>query len=212
MRPAYAHMIDYYPEKLIALHLTDLWKTAPVSMESCWVMQTWLDRGWDIDYIFDKAIQWHMSTFNNKSSAVPAALEPKVKAWLNRMGYRFVLGRFTYTATVDRSRKLEFGALVTNKGDAPIYRPYQLALRIRGVQTEQVFVTDAPLEQWLPGDSYYEGAVFLPFGLTDGEYQIAVALVDPDNRKPAVKMAIEGVAADGWYPMGAFELHAQTTH
>ena len=212
MRPAYAHMIDYYPEKLIQLHLTDLWKTAPVSMESCWVMQTWLDRGWDIDYILDKAIQWHVSTFNNKSSAVPAALEPKVKAWLNRMGYRFVLERFTWTATVDRSRKLEFGALVTNKGDAPIYRPYQLALRIRGAQTEQIFVTDAPLEQWLPGDSYYESAVFLPSGLADGAYQIDVALVDPGTRKPAVKMAIEGVAADGWYPMGAFELRAQTTH
>lgn len=211
MRPAYAHMIDYYPEKLVQLHLTELWKTAPVSMESCWVMQTWLDRGWDIDYILDKAIQWHVSTFNNKSSPVPADLEPKVRAWLNRMGYRFVLDRFTYTLKVDASRRLEFGALVTNKGDAPIYRPFRFAIRVREEKSEHIFLAAEQLEQWMPGDSYFEEAVFLPASARDGEYSIDVAIVDADSRKPAVKMAIEGMAADGWYPMGKFDLRAQPT-
>jgi hypothetical protein len=209
MRPGYAHMYDYYPEKLVKLNLTELWKTAPVSMESCWVMQTWEDRKWDIDYILDKAIQWHVSSFNNKSSAVPADLVPKVNAFLNRMGYRFVLGRFAYTPAIDASRKLQFSALITNKGNAPIYRPYQFALRIHGKGFDKVLPTHAPVQQWMPGDSLYEDAVFLPRELPDGVYAVDVAIVDPDSHQPKVKMAIEGMTADGWYPMGELTLRAQ---
>lgn len=203
----FAHMLDYYPEKILKLNLSDAWKTAPVSMESCWVMQSWEDRGWDIDYIFDKAIQWHVSSFNNKSSAVPADLWPKVNAWLNRMGYRFVLDRFAYSPSVDASRKLNFSALVTNKGNAPIYRPYVFALRVKNATSESVKETGARLQSWLPGDHLYEDAVFLPRELPDGKYQVEVAIIDHETRKPAVKLAIDGVDSDGWYPLGDLDVH-----
>jgi len=31
---------------------------------------------------------------------------------------------------------------------------------------------------------------------------LAVAIVDPSSREPKIKLAIAGVAPDGWYPMG----------
>ena len=38
-------------------------------MEVCWVMQHWLDKGWDVNYIIDQSLKWHISSFNGKSSA-----------------------------------------------------------------------------------------------------------------------------------------------
>jgi hypothetical protein len=203
----FSHMLDYYPEKILELQLSDAWKLAPVSMESCWVMQTWKDKGWDIDYIMDKAIQWHVSSFNNKASAVPAELWPKVNAWLERMGYRFVVDRFEYQSAVDASRKLDFNVLITNKGNAPVYRPYTLAIRLKGPGGESILPTSAPIEDWLPGDHMYEDAVFLPWNLPDGKYDLAIAMVGSHTQTPRIKLAIEGRDSDGWYPMGQVEVH-----
>ena len=38
--------------------------------------------------------------------------------------------------------------------------------------------------------------------MPEGAYQIEVAVVEPVTYKPAVKIAIEGMNKDGWYPMG----------
>jgi len=55
---------------------------------------------------------------------------------------------------------------------------------------------------WPPGDVVYDDAVFLPEEMPEGEYDLALALVDPVNRDPKVKLAIAGSDADGWYPLG----------
>lgn len=34
-------MTDLYPESIMEDGLSDAWKKAPVTMEGCWVMQTW---------------------------------------------------------------------------------------------------------------------------------------------------------------------------
>jgi hypothetical protein len=63
-------------------------------------------------------------------------------------------------------------------------------------------LAQADIRKWLPGDVIYDGAVFLPADLPPGEYDLEIALVDPATREPKVKLAIAGVAPDGWYPMG----------
>jgi Domain of unknown function (DUF4832)/Beta-galactosidase len=199
-------MTDRYPEDIIELGLADAWKTAPVAMEACGVMQHWKDEGWDLSYIMEEAIKWHVSSFNAKSSAVPAAWQPHVDEWLNRMGYRFVLRRFTFAATVDASRKLPFTSWWENKGDAPAYRRYPLAIRLKSEKTSIVLVTDADIRTWLPGDNLYNSAVFLPYSLPDADYQIEVALVDPETHEPKIRLAIEGRESDGWYPLGTIKL------
>lgn len=202
-------MTDYYPEDIINLGLADVWKTAPVTMEACGVMQNWLDRGWDISYIINEAVKWHVSSFNAKSSAVPAAWSPQVNEWLNRMGYRFVLRRFTYPGTVDASRKLAFTSWWENKGDAPAYRQWPLALRLKSGADSVVLVTTADVRRWLPGDNLYNNSVFVPRSLPDGDYTLDIALVDPATNQPKIKLAIAGREADGWYPLGAVKLSTQ---
>jgi len=200
--PNWSHMLDYYPEGIINFGMQDAWKKAPVTLEVCWVIEQWKNNGWDVDYIIDQSLKWHISSFNAKSSPVPQEWWPQVNRWLKKMGYRFVLRKFTYPAVVQPDGKLEFTSWWENQGVAPCYRRFPLALRLKGAASTEVLVTDSDIRTWLPGDSLYDGAVFVPAGLPPGEYELAVAIVDPSSREPQIKLAIAGVAPDGWYPMG----------
>ena len=99
-----------------------------MSLEVCWVMQHWKDMGWDIDYIIDQSLKWHISSFNGKSSAVPKEWWPQVNRWLKRMGYRFVLRKFTFPANVKTAAKFEFTSWWENKGVAPLLSPLPTGL------------------------------------------------------------------------------------
>jgi len=204
--PAWSHMQDYYPQGIINFGMQDAWKKAPVSIEVCWVMQHWKDKGWDVDYIIDQSLKWHISSFNGKSSAVPDAWWPSVNRWLKKMGYRYVLRKFTYPATVRPQGKLEFTTWWENKGVAPCYREFPLALRLKSAQRSAVMTTAADIRTWLPGDVVYDDGVFVPADLAPGEYELAIAIVDPASREPKVKLAIAGMEPDGWYPLGKIEV------
>ena len=71
-------------------------------------MQHWKDKDWDVDYIIDQSLKWHISSFNGKSSAVPEQWRPHVDRWLTKMGYRFVLWKFTAPPVVPPFGKLAF--------------------------------------------------------------------------------------------------------
>lgn len=201
------HMTDYYPEAVIEDGLQNAWKTAPVSLEACGVMQTWKDHGWDISYIIDQSLKWHVSSFNAKSSAVPKEWWPEVNRWLKHMGYRFALRRFTYPAVIGPDRKIAFTSWWENDGDAPCYRKFTLALRLSNNQTSAVIMTSADIRTWMPGDNLYNNSVFIPANLPDGDYQVSIAILDSLTRKPAIKLAIQGMEADGWYDLGKVTVH-----
>jgi hypothetical protein len=169
-------------------------------------MQEWKNRGWDVDYIIEQSLKWHISSFNNKSSAVPAEWEPQVKQWLNRMGYRFVLRRFAYPDRVAPQGRLAFQSWWENKGVAPCYRQFPLALRLRGEKRREVLLTGADIRTWLPGDAVYDDAVFVPADMPAGTYDLQIGVVDPRTQKPAVKLAIEGIDGEGWYTLGTIEV------
>lgn len=207
--PKRNHMTDIYPEAIATLHLDEQWKTAPVSMESCWVMQHWKDEGWDFQYIAAQAIKWHVSTFNNKSSAVPEEWWPQVQGWLRHMGYRFALRRFAFPANLGRDRTLAYESWWENKGNAPVYRPYRLALQLSGTAGTWTLPLATDVEQWLPGDIVRNGSVVLPGDIPDGEYHLAVALIDPVSPEPRIHLAVEGEPADGWFPLGQIQLRSQ---
>ena len=58
-----------------------------------------------VKYIFDQSLKWHISSFNAKSSPVPPEWQDLVDDWLKKMGYRFVLRRFTYPDSVQKNDK-----------------------------------------------------------------------------------------------------------
>jgi hypothetical protein len=206
--PTWSHMYDYYPQQIIASGMRDAWQRAPVTLEVCWVMQHWKDKGWDVRYIIDQSLKWHISSFNAKSSAVPKEWWPEVNRWLKLMGYRFVLRKFTYPSSVEPSGKLEFTSWWENKGVAPCYKPYRVALRLRSEQAKATFLTEANITEWLPGDNLLDGRVFVPKDLPAGEYALEIAMVDPASALPRIKLAIEGRQPDAWYPLGKIRVTA----
>ncbi len=206
----WTHMYDYYPQGIINFGMKDAWKTAPISLEICGTFTSWKQRqGYDKDdvkYIFDESLKWHISSFNAKSSPVPDEWKPLVDEWLKKMGYRFALRRFTYPDVVRPNGKLDFTTWWDNKGVAPCYKNFLLALRLKNDARTEVLVTDANIKRWLPGDNLYDDAVFLPLDMPTGEYDIQIGIVDRFSYEPKVKLAIEGMEPDGWYQLGKIKV------
>jgi hypothetical protein len=53
----------------------------------------------------------------------------------------------------------------------------------------------------------YNSSIFIPADLPDGDHQLSIAVIDPATRKPAIKLAIRGMNADGWYNLGDVDVH-----
>jgi len=202
----WTHMYDFYPQSIIEYGTQDAWQTAPVSLEICGTFLRWRDQekysADDVKYIFDETLKWHITSFNAKSSAVPPEWQPLVNDWLKKMGYRFVLRRFTYPERVKRNARLDFTSWWENKGVAPCYEAFPLAIRLKNKKEEMTFLTRAHIPKWLPGDNIYNDALFIPGTMKAGEYDVQIALLDRFTHKPKVLLAIEGKDKDGWYTLG----------
>ena len=204
--PTWSHMNDYYPQAIINFGMQDAWKKAPVTLEICWVMKHWKDMGWDVDHIIDESLKWHISSFNAKSSPVPDEWWPSVNRWLKKMGYRFILRKFTYPDRLKPNGKLSFTSWWENKGVAPCYKKFPLALRLKDDEKAEILITDADIRTWLPGDNLYDNTVLVPSNMPRGEYDLQIGILETLSNKPKVKIAISGKQPDGWYYLGKIKI------
>jgi hypothetical protein len=207
----WTHMYDFYPREIINCNVQDNWKQSPLSFEICGTFLTWRDtHGYgreEVQYIFNQSLKWHISSFNAKSSPVPEEWNDLVNDWLKKMGYRFVLRRFTYPSQVSQNGKLSFTSWWENKGVAPCYKDFIPAIRLKsGGQETIMILPDFNLKEWLPGDIVFDEDVFIPLDFPAGTYDLQIALVDRLKHQPRVKLAIEGKVDDGWYQLGKIKV------
>jgi hypothetical protein len=206
----WTHMYDFYPQEIIRCGLQEDWKQSPLSFEICGTFLRWRDQeGYDRDdvqYIFNETLKWHISSFNAKSSPVPPEWQDLVDDWLKKMGYRFVLRRFSYPAQVQAHGPLSFESWWENKGVAPCYKDFTLALRLVSGYRSVVLPTTAQVRAWLPGDNIFDHSLHIPDNVAKGSYELQLAIVDRLNYEPRVDLAIEGRLEDGWYPLGQIEV------
>ncbi|MBK8884898.1 MAG: DUF4832 domain-containing protein [Bacteroidales bacterium] len=206
----WSHMYDFYPREIINCNVQDDWKKSPLSFEICGTFLDWRDEQKygreQVKYIFDQSLKWHISSFNAKSSPVPAEWQDLVDDWLRKMGYRFVLRRFTYPENVRLNEKLSFTTWWENKGVAPCYKDFTLAIRIKSEKKSFIHVTDARVIDWLPGDIVCDDSFFIPSDLPEGIYDVQVAIVDRVKHEPRVNLANEGKQGDGWYQIGKISI------
>lgn len=217
---SWCHMCQGYPGWYRDARLADAWQRGPVAYESCWDMRKWVAEGWPLRYIFNYALATHATYLNNKSAPLPDSPEvrPEVERFLKRLGYRFVLREVRHPASVTAGGDLALTSVWQNTGSAPCYRPSQVAWRLGGT----VLRTTETVRDWLPGSvelftpEFLKSPPDLPDGerhtlpqrlplpaeLAPGEQELAVALVDPATGAPALRLALEGRGADGWYPVG----------
>lgn len=205
MRAKWSHMLDFYPRQIVKAGIEDVWKRGPVSMETCGVPQSWKNQGWDVHYILEEALRWHVTSMNVKSSAIPPDWKPAFDDLQKRMGYRLELRRFEHPAAVKQASDVPIKMWWVNSGVAPVYRSYILALSLHSANHDAVLEVPADVRKWLPGDVVVEESVPLP-AMAAGEYRIRVALLDPRTRKPAIQLGIVGRTSDGWYDLGSVKV------
>jgi hypothetical protein len=195
-------MLDVYPQQIVRAGIQDVWKRSPVSLESCWVPAYWKEQGWDVGYILEQALRWHVTSVNVKSSAIPPEWHASFEAFQKRLGYRLILRRFEYPAQARAGGMLRITMWWLNAGVAPPYRPYELALELRSASAARLIRLPVDVRTWLPGDAVWDGNIYVPDDLALGEYRLRIALLDPRLLKPAIRLAVEGREADGWYALG----------
>ncbi|HZU26531.1 MAG TPA: DUF4832 domain-containing protein [Bryobacteraceae bacterium] len=205
MRAKWGAMLDQYPEEIATTGIGDVWKRSPVSLETCGVPGGWVKHGYDVKYILDEALRWHITSLNVKSSSIPESVKPLFDDLQRRMGYRFELRRIEYPQKVRGGENARVQMWWVNSGVAPIYSPYILALAIDGAVVE---IPGVDVRKWLPGDVVVDEAVPVP-RVDAGDHRLRVALLDPRTKKPAIRLGTEGRQNDGWYDLGAITVSSE---
>ena len=66
--------------------------------------------------------------------------------------------------------------------------------------------TDWNVLKWLPGRYIQSTKIEMPDDIKPGRYLVYFSLLDPYTHKPAVKLAVDGADAQGWYSWSTFEV------
>ena len=172
-------MLDFYPLQIVRAGIQDVWQRSPVSLETCWVPAYWKEQGWDVDYILNQALRWHVSSVNVKSTAIPPEWKNQFDEFQKKMGYRFILRRLEYPQRAKAGAMIPVSMWWLNAGVAPVYRPYRLAIQFWSQASSAVAPLDTDVRKWLPGDAVVDANVYVPDSLKPGTYRVRVALLDP---------------------------------
>ncbi len=198
------HMTDAYPAVANGIAST-AWQRGPVSMESCGVAQDWLNAGFDIDLILAKGLEWHVSTFNNKSSPVPQVWRAKFDEWLKHLGYRLVVTEIQHSDNIIAGGQFVVRSSWANRGVAPAYYRWPIAYRLRSGAGEVVarWTSSADIRTWLPGDHDLDETFAVPPGILAGTYALDVAILDLGADRALLELALTDRQSDGWYNLSA---------
>ena len=206
MRSPWGAMLDEYPEQIVRAGIQNVWERSPVSLESCGVPGSWYKHGYDLNYILQQGLRWHVSSVNIKSSAIPPQWKKQFEEFEKQMGYRFILRRLEFPKEVRQGEMMPVQMWFLNAGVAPVYRDYILAVELSSSEGKALIKTSADVRKWLPGDAVFDGTLYVPQTLKPGQYHFRVGLLDPRTGDPAIKLAIEGRQPDGWYDLGTIEV------
>jgi len=127
------------------------------------------------------------------------------KLWM-KMGYRFLLREATFPRRIAPGAKLKVRHTWENVGVGRLPFAYPLAFYLIDVEGRivQTYI-DGTFDEtgWVAGKTHTFSHEFLvPRDAAPGTYYLAVALVDPKTRKPAIALGIEGSDGERRYILG----------
>lgn len=199
----WSHMLDFYPHNIANFDMGDAWKRGPVMFEACWHMNDWYLQGWDIDYIIEESLKWHISAYASKGTTVPKAWQECVTRWVRRMGYRYEIHRCRFDGRVFAGGTLAFEMLLSNSGVAPCYHSYAPTLRLVGAHAAYELPLDADIREWMPDEDHIISQnLALPTLMEPGDYTLQLGFPVPSYAGRTLALAIEGRNAEGYYPLG----------
>lgn len=139
---------------------------------------------------------------------VDARQRERCEALHKALGYRLRITSLTHTAGVRPGGNLHVSATVSNDGSAPFYFPWPVELTLRDDAGRTVFATELPwdVRSWLPGTHTEAASVRLPGSLAPGRLSLALAILDPVTREPAVHLANAGKDAGLRYRLSTVDV------
>ncbi|MCF7805453.1 MAG: DUF4832 domain-containing protein [Candidatus Marinimicrobia bacterium] len=199
---------NWYLESLNAIdpNLNDrVWKTAIITGEFCgsgYGAQQGTTTRFELNYQFIQ--QTHWSFIGSAGGAVVPQDEEHQKnldKLHKKLGYRFVLKEVTHAASVSQGKVLDLAITVENKGVAPFYYNWPLMLYLIDKDGTATLEKELPVDliTWLPGEKIENVTVQIPAKLTTGDYDVKLAIEDPDTGKPGVMLANTHRDTEGRY-------------
>ena len=159
--------------------------------------------GWDIDYIIDESLKWHISSYNSKATTVPEPWRGSVERWVRRMGYRYEIHQMCWESEAVAGEDWAVELLVLNTGVAPCYHNYAPVMRLRNGDQTVDLLMDADIRTWMPDEEQFERwRISLPEDLQPGQWEVSVGFPTGLPQRPALQLAIENEQVDGFYVMG----------
>ena len=197
-----SHTEDFYPSRVAKI--PEQWKLAPVSFESYWWMCEWQRKGWDLDTIIDKTLEWHISSFNPKSIPIPYDWKDKCEYWISRMGYHYTVESVSYPEWAEGGDLLSVKLSIENIGSAPCYKSLPVMLRLSGESGVYEFGQACDIRKWLPGKHTEMLRIELPENAVSGEYDLEIGILSP--HADSVYLATNAERDGEYYKIGRINI------
>lgn len=181
--------------------LSELWEKQPIAFEAYWWISEWQRKGWDIDRVIEYCLEWHCSTFNNKSIPIPYEWEDKIKYWNNKMGYHYAIDHVVFEEKAVES--LEVEVAIDNVGVAPIYRQIPCKLRLVNGDNSYDFETNVDIRTWMPGKHVEHVSLNLD-GVAAGNYKLEIGMNNDYIKE--IYFATDAEYDNGYYVVGEIEV------
>src|SRR5258705_10599275 len=165
-----AEMLEIYPQQVVRAGIQDIWLRKPVSLEVCFTVAGWKEKGYDLNHILDQALRWHVSSVNIKSGPIPSEWKSQFESFQTNIGYRFILRRLEYPKPVNAGSMMLIHMWWLNSAVAPIYKAFTLAIELRSSKTAVVIRVPVDVPKWLTGDSVFERSLYLPENLPEDSH------------------------------------------
>jgi len=128
---------------------------------------------------------------------------------LASIGYRLLVERVRLPRTIFWGNAARLSLTLNNRGIAPFYYPWPLVVYVLDVEGALLvsFPLDVDMRALLP-DTPLKVSARLPVAdLPDGNYTLAVALLDPLTAQPAVRFAMPNPRPDRIQELASFKVH-----
>lgn len=189
-----------------------------------------LDKGFTADTAFgeklDSMIYYaRMTHTNHLGTTYGNILDINIKnamdTFQNTLGYNFVIDKANYPISVKQGENFEVSFDIVNTGSSPMYYDWPVALSLLDSSTKKCIWTDVfdnvSVSDWMPGEEWDEttktyripalkynikGVFNLPKDIKNGEYIIALTILDPAGMVPAARFAVKNYINGGFTPLG----------
>lgn len=182
---------------------TENWKTAVVGGEMVPNQaRKWLGKDFELTKKMARAshFSWvgpYCPTLERKNEN-DAEFNRRSEELVRMLGYEFRLTEILTQSTVESGGKLSVTLRGVNQGVAPFYYPWPLAISLLDTNNQVVktFETDIDVRKWQPGD--FTESANVRIDVPSGDYRLAIGIIDPWTRKPAIRFANDLPIVNGW--------------